>query len=336
MLRALLRTFALLHRYSHAPHLPHHTCFSHSKYPDDALVLFTDHDVVFQGGYPALRHAYSEAVKRANGAPLVFSAELESYPLELKGLYPRHPTDPSSGPLNYLNSGMWMGPIGAAKQLLKVMTGLTYGESRDKLLRHYHHWGAIDTKADPIPKAYSENDQVKYAGLYVAQEIAASCAHGRDYAAKGMGCFGFLHDGKRRCVPGCRGDGDGARAHPIGLPRMALDRSLLLFENMFHAGGHSFDARSGRVSHNSAGTPLILHFNGPAKVVFETQWGMPWDATAGKTPVLHVIEGMRRAASSHAKHAALVGFETNVTFLDTWLRKQPGIGPLRFTCAVPP
>ena len=46
-------------------------------YPDDALVLFTDHDVVFQGGYAALRAAYSRAVEAAHGAPLLFSAESE-------------------------------------------------------------------------------------------------------------------------------------------------------------------------------------------------------------------------------------------------------------------
>ena len=60
-------------------------------YPDDALVLFTDHDVVFQGGAAQLRKAYNEAVRRANGAPLIFSAEKESYPRELQGLYPRNP-----------------------------------------------------------------------------------------------------------------------------------------------------------------------------------------------------------------------------------------------------
>ena len=99
-------------------------------------------------------------------------------------------------------------------------------------------------------------------------------------------------------------------------------------------------------------------------MTFEKEWGLPWDATAGKTPVLHLIEGLRRtaavglelssaacvrsstrvclpacaagAASAEARNAALRAFERNVTFLDTWLRRQPGIGPLRFTCDVPP
>ena len=95
-------------------------------YADDALVLFTDHDVVFQGGYRALTAAYASAVRKANGAPLIFSAELESYPLELKGLYPRAPADGSRGPANFLNSGMWMGPVRAAKALLRVTVSYTH------------------------------------------------------------------------------------------------------------------------------------------------------------------------------------------------------------------
>ena len=298
-------------------------------------MVFTDHDVIFQGGYAALRSAYQRAVARADGAPLVFSAELESYPRELKGLYPSRPTDPSSGPMNYLNSGMWMGPVGAAKALLRVMAGLERGASMASLLRHYHHWGYLDTKREPIPPAYTENDQVKYAGLYVAQEIAASCQKGKPYEARGGGCFGFLHDGRRRCAPGCR-DAHAASSHPRGLPRMALDRSLLLFENFFHAGAHSVGA-SGKVASRRANmaAPVVIHFNGPAKVVFESEWQLPWDASAGKTPVLHLVEGLRRAASPAAHRAALSAFETNVTLLDTWLRRAPGIGPLRFTCDVP-
>ena len=89
-------------------------------YPDDALVLFTDHDVVFQGGYDAMRAAYERAVAASNGAPLIFSAEKESYPRELQGLYPSAPLDPSRGPADYLNSGMWMGPVGGAKVIHKA------------------------------------------------------------------------------------------------------------------------------------------------------------------------------------------------------------------------
>lgn len=79
----------------------------------------------------------------------------------------------------------------------------------------------------------------------------------------------------------------------------------------------------------------MLHYNGPAKVVFEAGWGLPWDTTAGKTPVLHQIEGMRRAAGGPALRAAVDAFDANVTFTDRWLRRARDVGPLRFICDVP-
>jgi hypothetical protein len=302
------------------------------SYPDDAIVLFTDHDVVFQGGAAELKARYGRAVKAANGAPLIFSAESESYPRELKPLYPRSPSDPSKGPAEFLNSGMWMGTVGAAKALLKVMTGVYRGEKMETLLRHYHRWGKLDTRSDPIPPAYNENDQVKYAGLYVAQEMAAACSAGRQYGAKGSGCFKFLHDGGNRCSPGCRSGDVAKRGAPM--PRMAIDRSLLLFENMYHAGAHT-SGHDGKVSHSGVGTPLVVHFNGPAKVIFEPEWRLSWDATAGKTPVLSLVEGMRTARSEAQRRAATAAFEHNVTFLSPWLAKVEGMGPLRFSCEVP-
>ena len=116
---------------------------------------------------------------------------------------------------------MWIGPVGAAKALLRVMTGVYRGESIAKLLRHYHHWGLLDTKRDPIPAAYNENDQVKYAGLYVAQQIADGCNGGAQYRSKGHGCFKFLHDGNRRCTPGCNSPGARDR---LPMPRMGMCR----------------------------------------------------------------------------------------------------------------
>ena len=79
----------------------------------------------------------------------------------------------------------------------------------------------------------------------------------------------------------------------------------------------------------------MLHFNGPAKVVFEDKWQLPWDRDAGKTPVLHLVEGMRRPLGASHRRAAIAAFESNVTFLDTKLRRAPAFGPLRFTCDVP-
>lgn len=224
-----------------------------------------------------------------------------------------------------------MGPVGGAKSLLRVMTGVHRGESMTKLLRHYHFWGRLDTKSDHIPAAYNENDQVKYAGLYVAQEIHAQCSAGNTYSPRGNGCFKFLHDNAQRCAQGCRG----ASASHVPMPRMALDRTLLLFENMYHAGPHAVSKWSGLVEHVHQSTPLVLHFNGPAKVIFEKEWGLPWDATAGKTPVRHLVEGIRNGMRQAKRREATERFERNVTFLDPWLRRVEGQGPLRFSCDVP-
>ena len=306
-------------------------------YPDDALVVFTDHDVVFQGGYAALQAAYAKVVAQAGGdarSPLVFSAESDSYPLELKGLYPANPTDHTNGAHHHLNSGMWMGHVGDAKKLLEAMTGVSRGVPIATLLRHYHFWGQLSTRTDPIPAAYTENDQTKYAGIYVAQEMAAACAAGpgRSYAGRGRGCFTFLHDGGRRCAPGC---GHAARQHPL-TARMALDRANSLFENVFHAGRHQRTA-DGRL-HRGQQLPVVLHYNGPAKVVFEREWQLNgvWDAQSGKTPVLLHVEGLRAGQPAAARAAATAAFESNVTFIDPWLHRAPSIGPLRFTCDVPP
>ena len=48
-------------------------------------------------------------------APLIFSAGYEPYPGELRRLYPRPAADAVFG---YLNSGMWIGPAGAAQTQL--------------------------------------------------------------------------------------------------------------------------------------------------------------------------------------------------------------------------
>ena len=359
------------------------------QYPDDALVLFTDHDVIFQGGYAEFRQAYAKVAAQAGGArgrapPLVFSAEADSYPLELKELYPKRPTDRTSGPHEHLNSGMWMGRIGDAKQLLESMTGVRRGEKIETLLRHYHFWGALDTNVDPIPAAYTENDQTKYAGIYVAQEMAASCNEGIEYESKGHGCFTFLHDGARRCSPGCHSSGarqhserhsmnthargdhvpeararraagrpqairKGAPAHlpqerARALPLMALDRSNTLFVNVFHAGSdrdrlgvHKFTLGADGRLRRGAQTPVAMHYNGPAKVVFEAAWGLEqqWDPHSGKTPVLLHLEGLRNGMPPEVRAAAVAAFERNVTFIDPWLQRAPSIGPLRFSCDVP-
>lgn len=180
-------------------------------------------------------------------------------------------------------------------------------------------------------RRYNENDQTKYAGIYVAQEMALACAGGGHYAGKGHGCFGFLHDGQRRCSPGCS---QPSRQHPLQA-RMALDRANTLFENVFHAGAHERGAdgklRRGR------NTPLVLHYNGPAKVIFEREWGLSahWDAQSGKTPVRLHVEGLRSGRAPAERAAAIEAFEQNVTFIDPWLQRASSIGPLRYSCEVP-
>ena len=97
----------------------------------------------------------------------------------------------------------------------------------------------------------------------------------------------------------------------------------------------SVSGRTGALEHKRVSTPLILHFNGPAKVIFEREWTLPWDATSGKTPVLLLIEGLRRGKSQRERREATARFEKNVTFLNPWLRRVDGQGPLRYSCDVP-
>ena len=91
-------------------------------------------------------------------------------------------------------------------------------------------------------------------------------------------------------------------------------------------------------------TPLVVHFNGPAKVIFEGSgggpsarpWRLPWDAEAGRTPVAHMVAGIRGSFDAHTREAAVAAFERNVTFLDTHLQRAEPPGPLRSMCEVPP
>ena len=75
-------------------------------------------------------------------------------------------------------------------------------------------------------------------------------------------------------------------------PRMTLDYQLHLFENMYKAGPHKLER--GRLVHATPpARPLVVHFNGPAKVSFEAEWRLPLDAIAGLTPV-------RQETASHS------------------------------------
>ena len=303
----------------------------HCRYPDDTLVVFTDQDVVFQGGYKDLKQAYSRASASAGNAPLLFSTEKESYPLELQGLYPR---SPAGSVFDFLNSGMWAGPVSASRELLQVMTGVDRAGklALGKLMRHYVNWGALDTHAEPIPPAFLENDQTKYAGLYVAQAFADACtpARARSVQLRGHGCFRFLHDGRQRCSHGRAVCNNQAGAHSLSA-RIALDHRLSLFENMYHAGHHRVD--QGHIVNARSGLkPMVVHFNGPAKVIFERDWGLPWDATSGRTPVSSLLMTQRAAFTKAAREAAINNFQTDVTFIDPMFRKVTESVPFRFQC----
>ena len=123
--------------------------------PNDTLVVFTDHDVVFQGGYDAIRAAYKRASR--GGARLLFSTEYESYPGDFKAFYP---AKPAGAAFRYLNSGMWAGPAGDVISMLAVMTGApTPG-----LMDYYLNWRPATSPGAPKPpRAFRENDQVAYA-----------------------------------------------------------------------------------------------------------------------------------------------------------------------------
>ena len=243
-----------------------------------------------------------------------------------------------------------MGPAGAAREMLAVMGGLWRGEQLATLLRHYHNWGRLDTKKEPIPQAFVENDQTAYAGLYVAQHFADTCRpkgggggrggrggrrRSRGNALRGVGgggCFGFLHDGERRCVahgaPRCANDALW-REHPLR-PRMTLDYQLHLFENMYKAGPHTLER--GRLVHSQPpARPLVVHFNGPAKVSFEAEWRLPWDATAGLTPVRQLTNALAKTLGAAERAAARDAFRDSVTFLSPTLERLD-MGPLNLTC----
>mmetsp|Transcript_23898 Transcript_23898/g.59380 ORF Transcript_23898/g.59380 Transcript_23898/m.59380 type:complete len:792 (+) Transcript_23898:26-2401(+) len=300
------------------------------NFPKETLVVFTDQDVVFQADYAGLKRSYQAASAADGGAHLVFSTEKESYPLELSGFYPRT----SGGVFEFLNSGMWAGPVEAAVQVLEVMTAV-HAEGQplfEQLMRHYINWGRLNTNVEHVPSAFLENDQTKYAGLYLAQAFAQSCNGGPTVPLRGHGCFRFLHDGRSRCSRGGAGPDCGHQAGTHALKaRIGLDRRLALFENMYHAGPHHVVA--GRIRNERSGTvPAVVHFNGPAKVVFESEWRLPWDAQAGHTPVHELLQTQAAAFSAAEREAAINRFETDVTFLDPLFRLVPDTAPFRFQC----
>ena len=68
-----------------------------------------------------------------------------------------------------------------------------------------------------------------------------------------------------------------------------------------------------------------------AKVSFEPEWKLPWDATAGLTPVRHLTNALCGALSASERAAARDAFRERVTFLSPTLARLD-MGPFNGTC----
>ena len=322
--------------------------------PNDTLIVFTDHDVLWQGGYGAIKEAYRKAVAASGGAAIVFSTEYESYPGDFTHFYPPKPGGAAFG---YMNSGLWAGTAGAVREMLAVMTGAPTAA----LMRYYLNWAPPPPKGQrqqakgdgdggggapaKTPRAFAENDQVAYAGLFVAQHFARACKRQsggrrrrlrrrrRLFGGGGGSCYTFVHDGRRRCVSGGRPRCDAEwlwRRHPLAPSLLGLDYGMQLFENMYHAGAHRLV--DGKVQHKQSGArPIAVHFNGPAKVVFEPGWQLPWNSGGGRTPVACLLGAACASFGAAAQLAAEDSFQERVTILDATFRRLDA-GPLNFTC----
>eukprot|EP00964_Phaeocystis_antarctica_P053218 scaffold31215_cov49-Phaeocystis_antarctica.AAC.2 len=105
---------------------------------------------------------------------------------------------------------------------------------------------------------------------------------------------------------------------------------MQLFENMYHAGAHQLVG--GRLRHRSSGAqPFAVHFNGPAKVTFETEWRLPWDAQGGRTPVACLLSAACTSFDKATQASAERGFGEQVAILDATFQRLDA-GPLNLTC----
>ena len=105
---------------------------------------------------------------------------------------------------------------------------------------------------------------------------------------------------------------------------------MQLFENMYHAGAHKLVG--GRLRHRSSGAqPIAVNFNGPAKVVFEREWQLPWDTRGGRTPVACLLSAACGSFDQTAQAKAERAFGEQVTVLDATFKRLDA-GPLNLTC----
>eukprot|EP00965_Chrysotila_dentata_P164578 5433370-Pleurochrysis_carterae.AAC.1 len=135
---------------------------------------------------------------------------------------------------------MWAATVGGAKQMLSAMTALSTTNTMDRLLHFYLNWHLIDRSRETTPSVYADNDQVTYAGLFIAQRFAAECEKSAIVRApRNWRCTPPLLDGDRRCIdisrkPLCTSAN--LRRFPTESERISLDYELRLFENLYHAG----------------------------------------------------------------------------------------------------
>ena len=78
--------------------------------------------------------------------------------------------------------------------------------------------------------------------------------------------------------------------------------------------------------------PLVVHFNGPAKVIYEREWRLPWDETGGLTPIRHLRNSICRSFSAKQRADAEASFARHAVFLDPLFRKVD-VPRLSFMCS---
>ena len=305
------------------------------KLPADTLVVFTDQDAVFQGGAAELRSSYQRASQLAAGAEIIFSMEREPYPGELKGFYPTGQSADGKGRKGYLNSGLWMGPAAAVEAMLTALTGAATDAQLRPLWQEYLDWGREPRRTPHV--LFTENDQTRYSGLYLSQLHAVGCARReqRTKSVRGVSlarpagaglpwsCFVNWLRSKKNFVPRCDEHATRTCQHPLNPWRLGLDHRNLLFESLYHAGPHALSA--GRMhpagANYNRNHSTVVHLCGGAKVQFEREWNLPWDATAGRTPGSWLLELVRNRHRATTLATTVGRFAEDVTFLHPTLRR---------------
>lgn len=320
------------------------------------LFLVADRDVVFQSGAKSIVSTFERLTSRS-GAEIVFSAENESMPIELSPLYA---SAPRGAVHRHLNSGLYIGRPGAVRHFLRASAGVPQ-TPMTTLWRHYLNWELLQKAAprtEPPPAVFApgSNAQIRYAGLYVAQQWAAACKQTENGSAASpssvpslflsqrrqprepRACFRFWHDNTTRCTPAVCD----AAAYPLSTPT-SLDFELALFDNLFHAGRRmliNHRVASARRNGSLQTHAAVVQFNGPSKVVAEPGWELPFLRSARTaasannnaepmrlTPpeclALGIVESPPAASSRRTRRILLEAFSKRVVTFDPLFRRVP-------------